>query len=90
MEAILLKNRKSAKSGVRKAKDFIKETTACKGKKYESVGSGWDHRFEGKHVVGSALVYGKTVIHAAFFKMTEEERTGSMSSLRRRKRYRTN
>ena len=90
MEAILLKNRKSAKSGVRKAKDFIKETTACKSKKYESVGSGWDHRFEGKHVVGSALVYGKTVIHTAFFKMTEEERTGSMSSVSRRKGFRTN
>jgi len=74
---------------VKKARGFIKDITACKGKKYESVDSGWDHRFEGDEIVGSALVYGKNIIHAAFFMMTEEEKTWSMSSLRRRKKFRT-
>lgn len=90
MEAVLLKNGKSVKFGTKKAKAFIEEITACKGNKYESVGCGWDHRFEGKEIVGSALVYGKNVIHAAFFKMTEDEKTGPISSVRQRKRYRTN
>jgi hypothetical protein len=49
----------------------------------KSAGSGWGHRIEAEEIVGSALVYGKNVIHAAFFKMTEEEKAGSMSSLGR-------
>ncbi len=89
MEAVLLKNRKDVANGRKKAEDFIRQVTACKGSKYESAGSGWDHRFEGDEIVGSALVYGKNVIHAAFFKMTEEDKAGSMSSLGRRKRFRT-
>jgi hypothetical protein len=89
MEAVLLKNGKELKNGMKKAEDFIKQVTTCKGKKYASAGSGWDHRFEGDEIVGSALVYGKNVIHAAFFKMTEEEKAGSMSSLARRKKFRT-
>ncbi|MFO7980933.1 MAG: DUF6569 family protein [Candidatus Aminicenantes bacterium] len=89
MEAVLLKNGKEVKNGMKKAKDFINQVTGCEGKKYESAGSGWDHRFEGDEIVGSALVYGRNVIHAAFFKMTEEEKAGSMSSLGRRKRFRT-
>ena len=88
IEAILLKKEKIAKSNADKAKAFIKEIAACSEKKYESIGNGWDYRFEGKQVVGSALVYRKNVIHMAFFRITESERAGPMSSSRRRRGYR--
>jgi hypothetical protein len=89
MEAVLLKNGNDVTNGMKKAEDFIRQVTACGGRKYASAGSGWDHRFEGDEIVGSALVCGKDVIHTAFFRMTEEEKAGSMSSLGRRKRFRT-
>lgn len=38
-----------------KARAFLEEIPACKEKRYESVGYGWNHRFEGETVVGSAL-----------------------------------
>ncbi len=33
--------------------------------------------YEGKQVVGSALLYRKKVIHMAFFRVTEGEKAGS-------------
>jgi hypothetical protein len=89
LEAILQKKEKAASSKNDKTIAFIKDIAACSEKKYESIGNGWDYRFEGKQVVGSALVYRKKVIHMAFFRITESEKAGSMSSFRRRRGYRT-
>ncbi len=88
VEAILLKKEKAAKSNTDKAKAFIKEIADCREKKYESIGNGWDFRYEGKKVVGSALVYQENVIHMAFFRITESEKVGPMSSSRRRRGFR--
>ena len=66
----------------------IKEATECEEKKYESVGRGRDHRFEGKTIVGSSLVYREKVIHMAFFRKDETERIGTISSSSRRRRFR--
>ena len=89
MEAILQKKENAAKSKNDKAKAFIKETSSCSEKKYESVGSGWDYRYEGKKVVGSALLYRKKVIHMAFFRVTEGEKVGPMAGYSRRRDFRT-
>lgn len=60
----------------------------CEDKKYKSVGMGWDYRFEGKSLVGSALVYRKKVVHMAFFKMGEAERAGRIADYGTRRRHR--
>ena len=89
MEAILQKKENEAKSKNDKAKAFIKEASSCSEKKYESIGNGWDYRYEGKKVVGSALLYQKKVIHMAFFRVTEGEKVGSMAGYSRRRGFRT-
>ncbi len=53
---------------------FLEEAKACSEKKYESVGKGWDYRFEGKSVVGSGLAVDHTIVHLAFFRVTETEK----------------
>jgi ectoine hydroxylase-related dioxygenase (phytanoyl-CoA dioxygenase family) len=52
------------------------------------VGHGWDFRLEGKSLVGSALVYNKALIHAAFFRTTEAEKAGHMAGISRRREFR--
>ena len=89
MEAILQKKENGAKSKNDKAKAFINEASVCGEKKYESIGNGWDYRYEGKKVVGSALLYRKKVIHMAFFRVTEGEKVGSMAGYSRRRGFRT-
>jgi len=86
----LLADKKNGGPSVDKAKAFLAAAEKCKEKKYSSVGAGWDHRFEGESMVGSALKYEKKVIHMAFFKVTESDKTGDMAGYRRRTRFRTN
>ncbi len=81
MEAILQKKGNAAKSKNDKAKAFIKEASSCSEKKYESIGNGWDYRYEGKKVVGSVLLYRKKVIHMAFFRVAEGEKVGPMAGI---------
>lgn len=88
MDAILQKSKISGAPDVSKAQAFISKTQKCKENKYESVGKGWDYRYEGKLLVGSALKFGKKVIHLAFFVITESDKAGEMASSRRRTRFR--
>lgn len=88
IDAFLERKKKDVKTSVDKATDFLNEITKCKEKKYKSIGHGWDYRFEGKNIVGSALVYRKKVIHTAFFRITEVDKTGRMAGSRRRRKYR--
>ena len=71
-----------------KARMFIEQSRQCKEEKFKSVGHGWDHRFEGSTIVGSALVHQEKVIHMAFFGITESEKVGKMSSASRRRNFR--
>ncbi len=63
---------------------FIRETRDCDERSFKSRGAGTDWRYEGGAIVGAALKYGKSVIHAAFFKLDKRDegdpgrcRTGS-------------
>jgi hypothetical protein len=89
IEAALKKEKTQKKADKRPAEDFLKETAGAGEKKYQSTGLGWDYRFEGEKVVGSALIHNKKVIHTAFFRVTKNEKTGRMSSVGRRRGYRT-
>ncbi len=59
MDAILADKQKSKLSSSGKTKAFIEKARRSKEKKYRSVGQGTDHRFEGKAILGSALLYRK-------------------------------
>ena len=89
MDALLQQQREKADNGsAEKARMFIEQARQCKEEKFKSVGHGWDHRFEGATIVGSALVHQEKVIHMAFFGITESEKVGKMSSASRRRNYR--
>lgn len=89
LEALIRKEQKTGEPGKEEATKFIDEVTKNDQKKYDSVGQGWDYRFEGKEVVGSALKVGKKVVHLAFFRITESEKAGKIAGYRRRRRFRT-
>ncbi len=88
MDALLQRGKKAIEPSIDKAKAFVEEATACEEKRYESIGHGWDYRFQGKAIIGSAPVYRKKVIHAAFFKTGESDKAGPVSEYRRRKGFR--
>jgi len=85
MDAILSDKQKSKISSSDKTKAFIEKARRCQEKKYKSVGQGTDYRFEGKAILGSALLYRKKVIHMAFFKDAQSSKTGRISSYSRRR-----
>ncbi|MFB0566280.1 MAG: ARPP-1 family domain-containing protein [Candidatus Aminicenantaceae bacterium] len=89
MESLLRKDPKLNKPDAKMAKAFIDEALKCDEKKYESIGKGWDYRYEGRLMVGSALKFEKKVIHTAFFRITESEKAGKIAGFRRRRSYRT-
>jgi hypothetical protein len=88
MEAILEHKGESTGPEKRQAEEFLKEAAECKEKKYESVGRGWDYRYEAGRIVGSALAVEDKVIHMAFFMVAKSEKTDKMASTTRRKRFR--
>ena len=46
---------------------FLERIAGLPGQRFKSPGLGWDVRFEGAGVLGSALVYRGQAVHAAFF-----------------------
>ena len=90
MDALTEKPAKGKEIDRKKADAFLATILQCKENTFDSVGYGRDYRYEGKKIVGSALVHDSAVIHMAFFQITEAEKTGRMSSVNRRRAYRTN
>lgn len=86
MEAILAKKGEQKEVSVQTAKAFLEGTSGCSEKKYKSVGLGWDHRFEGEKIVGSALEHEDHVIHMAFFPMEASEKIDPMAGATRGRR----
>ncbi|MFH1081679.1 MAG: DUF6569 family protein [Pseudomonadota bacterium] len=90
MDAILYAPVKGKEPSRERAALFLQNILQCEEHKYDSVGYGSDYRYEGKKIVGSALVHDQTVIHMAFFQITETEKAGHMSPVSRRRAYRAN
>jgi hypothetical protein len=72
-----------------KAAAFMASVKDCGQKSYDSVGMGLDVRFEGKGLVGSALVVDDKLVHMAFFSVTDSEKAGNMAGLSRRRSFRS-
>jgi hypothetical protein len=90
MDAILSAPVSGKEPSRERASLFLQNILQCEEHKYDSVGYGSDYRYEGKKIVGSALVHENTVIHMAFFQITETEKAGRMSPVSDRRAYRTN
>jgi len=88
MDAILEKRGKSRANPLETAQAFLADILQCREQKYESVGHGTDYRYEGGKVVGSALIHEGTVIHMAFFRVTQADKAGSMAGFSRRRGFR--
>lgn len=88
MDTLLQEKKKSMLPSLEKAKTFIKEAIASHGKKYKSTGYGWDYRFEGENIVGSALIYNRNVIHTAFFRIEKSDEVDNIAGYDRRKHFR--
>lgn len=89
MEALTEKPAIAKETPRDRADEFLKKMLQCKEQKFASVGYGQDYRYEEKRLVGSALVHDNTVIHMAFFQITETKKAGRMSSVSRRRAHRT-
>lgn len=89
LEAILAQRvGRKVKPSSDSAKEFIKEAVSCGQRKHKSVGHGWDYRFRGKRIIGSALVYWKKVIHCAFFRTASADGSGWITDATRRRHFR--
>ena len=67
LEAMVLKKARCNGISEEMVEIFFGLARACREKSFKSVGLGWDYRFTGEGIVGSALVYRKKALHLAFF-----------------------
>jgi hypothetical protein len=88
MEAVLEEKTNGTKPGREQAEAFLKEAADCEEKKYESLGRGHDFRYESKMMVGSALAVDDKVVHMAFFRVSDADKTGDMARTRHRIKFR--
>ena len=70
-----------------KAQRFLEEITRARQTKFQSLGYGWDFRFQADGLVGNALLHEEHVIHAAFFQLRPAEHREGMASLRQRRHH---
>ena len=90
MGALLSKGgAKAPRPTIKRARDFIAMSMKCEGKKFKSIGHGWDYRLKGEGLVGSSLVWRKKVVHMAFFTLEEDAVSdGPMTGYRNRRGFR--
>ncbi len=67
MDAILQEAETSKPIDQAKAQQFIDDIAECRVDRYKSVGHGWDIRYEGRRLFGSALEYRNGLVHLAAF-----------------------
>ncbi len=88
MDALLARSARYERPKTRTANLFIGAAIRSAAKAYKSVGHGIDWRFEGRAIVGSALVYRNCVIHLAFFPSEERAAWDAMRGPGDRQRFR--
>lgn len=88
LDALLERREDDGEPPSSRAKAFLEEASQTTENKYKSVGHGWDHRFQGDNLVGSALTCRNVVIHMAFFSSTASERQERMARAQRRREFR--
>ncbi|HZD44093.1 MAG TPA: DUF6569 family protein [Methanomicrobiales archaeon] len=91
MEAIAEDGKTGEPITPEKAMAFLKEADTCTEERFQSVGMGWDCRFRGPSMVGSALLVDEAPIHMAFFRQEDGPRhiddPGPMAGFRSRRSH---
>jgi hypothetical protein len=67
-----------------RARAFLAEAQETEARQFASVGQGFDVRFKGPGLRGTALVHEGHVVHTAFFRLPPEEERDRMAPLRSR------
>lgn len=88
MDALLQRGKRNPKPDADLTGAFIQAALECEHERHNSVGHGWDYRFHGPGIVGSALVYRKATVHATFFRAAQSDQAGPMAGSRRRRDFR--
>jgi hypothetical protein len=87
MDALLEKG-KPIKDPTSNARVFLSACQKAAERKFKSTGHGWDLRYTGKGLAGSALLWKGTILHTAFFALEKEEEIGTMSDRKCRRGFR--
>jgi hypothetical protein len=88
VDSMISKNESNDSVALDRAKEFLKEATLCNESRHESVGYGWDCRFRGESIIGSALLYNDEIIHMALFKTRAKVKDDHFASFNQRSRNR--
>ena len=67
MDVLLEDSSSTGTSTQESAEEFIRALRTADSESYKSIGEGWDHRFSGNSVTGSALTCDEEVVHAVFY-----------------------
>lgn len=90
MDVITSGREKDHPSPIEAARQFLATAGSVSESVHESLGYGYDYRFVGPAVVGSALVVEPEVVHMAFFNSPSETmQNEQMSGPSRRRRFRS-
>ena len=68
MDALVRREAAQSNPSPEKARAFVEEILNCREMKYQSVGQGWDYRYDDKTVIGMALIFQDKVIHMVYFR----------------------
>ncbi len=88
MQSSLRRREEAPEASAERARAFVDTVLNCREEPFDSPGLGTDLRYRNDHVVGSALVYWKATVHAAFFKAEGSRDQSKLRSYRRRRRFR--
>ena len=82
MDALLTNLKPAAHASGKLAKGFLLATSSTEEKRYKSVGRGYDYRYAGEGMVGSAIAFRSETVHTAFFAVPRDESSASHGYLR--------
>jgi len=82
MDALLANLKPATRAAGELAKGFLLATSTTEERRYKSVGHGYDYRYTGEGMVGSAIAFRSEVIHTAFFAVPLDEPSASHGYLR--------
>ncbi len=82
MDALLSNLKSATRAAGELAKEFLLATSSTEEKRYKSVGHGYDYRYTGEGMVGSAIAFRSEVAHTAFFAVPCDESSASHGYLR--------
>jgi len=82
------KLRFTQKSSRQKAAEFLERIKTVPSRRFPSPGHGWDYRFLGDDLAGSALLWRQNIIHTAFFQIPPNSSDGHLAGPGHRLRFR--